>query len=210
LRRTAALYAAGPTVDPRYPSSMRRGIRHIVIVGLMGAGKSTVGQAVAERLGWAFRDSDTDIEEATGRTVRELGVEVGVPAMHELEARELLTALDDPNPEVIAAAASTIDVEACRRRLAEPDVLVIWLRADPATLAERFGSSTHRPSYGPDTTEFLAEQAARRYPHYMALDPAVIDVDRLGPREAIDAALAACRATDDDGIAGAGSPDAGA
>jgi shikimate kinase len=170
---------------------MRPQVRHIVVVGLMGAGKSTVGRAVAASLGWGFRDSDTDIEATTGRTVKELAAEVGVPAMHDLEARQLLGALDDARPTVVAAAASTIDVAACRRRLAGADVLVIWLRADPVTLAARFGSSGHRPSYGPDTTDFLAEEATQRYPRYRALHPIVIDVDRLGPDEAIAAALAA-------------------
>jgi shikimate kinase len=166
-------------------------IRHVAVMGLMGAGKTTVGSAVAERLGWSFRDSDADIEATTGRTVKELGAEIGVPAMHDLEARQLLDALDDATPSVVSAAASTIDVEACRRRLVGPDVVVLWLRAAPATLAARFGSSSHRPAYGPDPATFLASQAALRDPLYESVHPAVVDVDDLAKADVVAAALQA-------------------
>ena len=170
---------------------MTSGIRHVAVVGLMGAGKSTVGSALARALGWSFRDSDADIEATTGETVRELGAEVGVPAMHDLEARQLLAALDDVAPSVVSAAASTIDVEACRERLVEPDIAVLWLRAKPATLAARFGSSPHRPSYGPDPATFLADQAGRRYPLFETVRPAVVDVDGLDEGEVVAAAFRA-------------------
>ncbi len=166
-------------------------VRHVVVMGLMGAGKSTVGSGVAAHLGWAFRDSDLDIEAETGHTVRELGATEGVPAMHELEAQQLLDALDDPTPSVIGAAASTVDVEDCRRRLGGPGVLVLWLRARPATLAARFASSPHRPSYGPDPAAFLADQAAHRDPLFESLHPVIVDVDSVGPDEAVAAAVTA-------------------
>lgn len=184
---------------------VRRGALHVAVVGLMGAGKTTVGRAVAERLGWPFRDSDADIEAATGRTVKELGEEIGVPAMHALEARQLLTALDHPVRSVVAAAASVIDVEACRRRLAAPDVVVLWLRADPATLAARFGSSAHRPAYGPDPATFLAEEARHRYPLFASLQPVVVDIDGRGEGAVLAAALDGLRAA---GITARGPADA--
>jgi shikimate kinase len=173
---------------------MTNEIRHVAVVGLNGAGKSTVGSALARLLGWSFRDSDADIEATTGETVRELGTEVGVPAMHDLEARQLLAALDEPGPSVVSAAASTIDVEACRERLVQPDVIVLWLRATPGTLAARFGSSSHRPSYGSDPATFLADQAARRYPLYESVHPVTIEVDGLQPAAVVSAALDAIEA----------------
>ncbi len=74
-------------------------VRHVVLVGLMGAGKTTVGRRLAARLGWPWHDSDADIEAATGLTVRDLRERDGVEAMHDLEAAQLLHALVGAWPE---------------------------------------------------------------------------------------------------------------
>jgi shikimate kinase len=164
----------------------------VVIVGLMGSGKTVVGRRLAVRLGWAWRDSDREIEAATGLTVRELRDRDGVDAMHALEARHLLDALAAPVRSVISAAASTIDVPVCRAALAAPGVAVVWLRARPETLARRFSTrDRHRPEYGASPEAFLAEQAARRNPLFASLDPIVIDVDRIRPNEVVARAMEA-------------------
>lgn len=158
--------------------------RHVVMIGLMGSGKSTVGRRVAERLGWPFYDSDKDIQAATGLTVRELKERDGVDAMHALEAGQLLNRVRERDPSVISAAASTIEVPAVREALERPEVAPIWLRADPAVLANRFASKDqHRPEFGDSPRAFLIEQAARRHPLFEAVDPIVIDVDRIRPPE---------------------------
>ena len=118
---------------------MRDDIRHIVLTGLMGSGKTTVGRKLAAEIGWDWRDSDVDIEAATGRTVRELRDEEGVDAMHGREAAAADgRARRRAERNVISAAASVVDVPECRTALAAPDVAVIWLRAAPAVLAKRF------------------------------------------------------------------------
>jgi shikimate kinase len=156
-------------------------LRHIVLVGLMGSGKTTVGSRLAERLGRPFRDSDAEITGSTGRTVRTLREEMGVDAMHALEAEQLLAALADPGPNVVAAAASVIEVPGCRVALAGPGVMVVWLRGSPGVLAERFGSGAHRPAYGADPAAFLADQAVLRDPLFRAVHPVAMDVDHLDP-----------------------------
>lgn len=166
-----------------------RSIRNIVLVGLMGSGKTTVGIRLAERLGWPFRDSDADITGDTGRTVRTLRDELGVEAMHALEAQQLLRVLAESGPSVVAAAASVIEVAECRAAMTGSDVAVVWLRASPATLAERFGSDLHRPAFGADPATFLAEQAAVREPLYAAVGTLVLDVDGDDP-EALVARIA--------------------
>ena len=105
-------------------------ISHVVVVGLMGSGKTTVGRELASRLGWPLRDSDPEIEAATGRTVRTLRDEIGVDAMHELEAHQLLDALAAPGPAVVSPAASVIDVAACRSALQAPGVAIVFLTVD--------------------------------------------------------------------------------
>jgi shikimate kinase len=166
-------------------------VRHVVLVGLMGAGKTTVGRRLAERLGWPWHDSDLEIEAATGLTVRQLHERDGVEAMHALEAEQLLRQLDEPGPSVISAAASVIEDKACRVALAAPDIAVVWLRARPAVLAARFHADDHRPAFGPSTRAFLARQAKRREPLLTALDPIVIDVDEIDPDEAVARAIEA-------------------
>lgn len=168
--------------------------RHCVLVGLMGAGKSTVGRALAARLERPFLDSDVEIQAATGQTVRELRDSIGVDAMHALEAEQLLRALASPQPAVIGAAASVVDVEACLQALRDPTAVVVWLQADPAVLAERFASDDdHRPAYGASTEGFLTQQLARRGAAFESVADIAVSVDSRSPDEVVALVLEALR-----------------
>jgi shikimate kinase len=178
--------------DPATLSVMRNvPLRHVVLVGLMGAGKTTVGRRLAARLGWPWHDSDADVEAATGLTVRELRDRDGLDAMHDLEAAHLLHALAAPGPSVISAAASVVDAETCRTALAATDVAVVWLRGSPAVLARRFAEGRHRPAYGTSPEDFLEQQARRRDPILRSLDPTIIDIDAIDPDTAAAMAIEA-------------------
>jgi shikimate kinase len=157
---------------------------YIVLVGLMGSGKTTIGRLLAERLGHPFRDSDTGIEERTGRTARGLQEELGDERMHQIEAEELLETLR-ADPSVIGAAASTIESDACRAALREPRVAVIWLRGPPELLASRFDSSRHRPRFGSNVEAFLRDQVSRRHPLFESVKPITIDIDHRDPRDIV-------------------------
>ena len=152
----------------------------------MGAGKTTVGRALAERLGRTWRDSDAEIEADIGLTVRELRDRDGVDAMHACEATQLLDALASPEPSVISAAASVVEDATCRDAMAGPDLMVVWLRAAPEVLAERFASADdHRPAYGESTSAFLADQAALREPLAAGVGARFVDVDGLSTSEVV-------------------------
>jgi shikimate kinase len=166
-------------------------IDRIVVVGLMASGKTTVGRALAAHLGWRFDDSDESIEATTGQTVREIRDARGEPALRAAEAAHLLQALAGPGDVVVAAAAWVVEDERCLVTLARADVLVVWLRASPALLAERFANEPHRPPYGDDPAEFLARQAAERAPRYASLDPIVVDVDGRSRADVIAAVVGA-------------------
>jgi len=160
-------------------------IRHVAVVGLMGSGKTTTGSRLADRLGWPLVDSDAEIEAKRGRTVRELRDELGVEAMHRIEAEEALGALAAPGPSVVCPAASVIDMEACLHALADPSVLLVFLTTDPAVAARRFLTGEHRPWFGDDPETFLARQALTRYPRIRALHPVEIATDVQSPDEIV-------------------------
>lgn len=159
-------------------------VRHVVLLGLMGAGKTTVGAALAAHLGWPLRDSDADIQAATGRSGREIDAERGTAELHRLEARHLIDAVGAPERSVISTAASTIDDPDARAALAGPGLLLVWLRADPATLAGRIPPVDHRRRLS-DPAAVLAAQAASRYPRFAAIAPNVVDVDAVDAPEVI-------------------------
>jgi shikimate kinase len=172
------------------PTDPRGG--HVVLVGLMGAGKTTVGRALAERLGLPFSDSDRVIEAEQGRTVRELADELGTDGMHALEKAHLLGALAQPGPSVIAAAASTIDDPECRAALVAPGVRVVWLRASADELAGRFDRRRHRPRFGRDPRGLLAEQAAEREPLFASLDPVEVVTEGRPTASVVDELVTRC------------------
>lgn len=169
-------------------------MRPVVVLGLMGAGKSSVAGGVAAALRRPLRDSDVDLEAATGRTAADLARE-SVEALHALEARHLLDALTDP-AAVVAAAASTVEDDACRAALA--GALVVWLDAPTAVLAPRFAGGAHRPRFGRGIEALLAEQTTRRVP----LFEQVADL-RLDARSPVDELVdTVCAALDGDRVGG--------
>jgi shikimate kinase len=164
--------------------------RHLVLVGLMGVGKTTVGRVLAARLGRELVDSDARIEALTGRTVKRILADDGLGAMRGYEADALFDALDDEEPRVIAAAAGVVLDPVNRERLEEADADVVWLIADPATLAPRTASRGHRPWLDDDPVGTLAKMQAERDAFYREVADRSIVVDGLTPHEIADRILA--------------------
>jgi shikimate kinase len=161
-------------------------MRPIVLLGLMGTGKTSVGVLLAERLGRPLRDSDADLLAAHGHTAAELNVLHGADYLHELEARHLFDALAEPS--VICAAASVVERADCREALA--GAFVVWLDAPVEVLVARFHSAPHRPRFRSDIAAMLTEQAARRRPLFAAVADLVIDVTQNTPATAASLVLA--------------------
>ncbi len=174
---------------------MKGPVRHVVLLGLMGVGKTTVGRALAEALGWPLTDSDAAILKDRGATVRELNDLHGVDDMHHLEAEHLLNALSDPAPSVIAAAASVADDPACRHAIKQDDVYGVWLQGRAETLAERFGGGAHRPVLDQDTEGLFRRQLGERSRHFSEMARASVSVEGRSPREIADEILAGLGAT---------------
>jgi shikimate kinase len=184
-RPTAAAAPPAPAVAPP----------HVVLVGLMGAGKTTVGERLADALGVPFVDGDAALTAVTGRDAATVAAVDGVPTLAALEARVLLDALTAPGPSVIAAAASVVDDPSCRRALRAPNVAVIRLRARPGTLAARHGAGSHRRPLGSDLAAAFAAQSRARASRFAAVRPLVtIDVDAVPVDGVVAEALRAIRA----------------
>lgn len=147
----------------------------IVLVGLMAAGKSTVGRIVAERLGRRLVDSDLAIEELTGSSVRELWEEGGEASYRRLESHVVLDALAGTAPVVVAAPGGVVLDPEVRAALA--NAYVVWLRGDPGTLASRVCPDDHRPLLSSDPKAVLTAMAADRADLYRQVADAVIDID---------------------------------
>ena len=154
----------------------------LLLVGMMGAGKTTVGRLLARRLGWEYLDSDREVEEATGRTVPELFAEEGEAAFRAAEARALAEGLAGDRPRVVSVAGGAVLSEANRRLLTDGGT-VVWLRARPATLAARVGAGEGRPLLGDDPAGAIEALDAVRRPLYDEVADLVVDVDGLTPDE---------------------------
>jgi shikimate kinase len=166
---------------------------HLVLIGMMGAGKTTVGRRVADRLGRPFLDSDAAIEQRTGRTVRQIFADEGEPAFRWLESQVLISMLDDDEPAVIAAAGGTVLQEENRHRMRDRGT-VVWLRADPALLADRVRNGDHRPLLGDDPRATLERLASEREALYTETAHAIVDVEEIGPAEVVERVIDLCEA----------------
>lgn len=139
--------------------------RPIVLVGLMGAGKSTIGRRLAARLGLPFVDADTEIETAAGMTVSEIFDRFGEAYFRDGE-RRVIARLFDGVAKVIATGGGAF-VNDDTRALILAEATAIWLDADPAVLADRVGRRDTRPLLrGRDPLPVLQDLARARNPLY--------------------------------------------
>lgn len=166
-----------------------RGTQHLVLVGLMGVGKSTIGRVLAERLGTRLVDSDDLIEEQTGKTVREIFLSEGEPAFRRLEQQVLLDALAAEEPLVIAAAGGVVLDEGNRRALRESGARVVWLVASLDTLVDRVASGGHRPLLDDDPRGALARMMDDREALYREVADALVTVDCRSVNLVVEAIL---------------------
>ena len=167
--------------------------RTIVVVGLMGAGKSKVGRRLALRLGLPFFDSDREIETAAGETIEEIFANRGERVFREGERRVIARLLAQP-VHVLATGGGAFMDPATRELVARRGVS-LWLRADLDVLVSRVLRRSNRPLLKQgDPRVILAELIERRYPLYAEAD-VVVDSGEGSPEATVTraiAALAAC------------------
>lgn len=151
----------------------------ILLIGMMGAGKSTVGRLLAEATGWPFLDNDALVRRRTGREPAVIDAEDGEEALHAAEIEAFGTAVEGRGPSIIAVAAAVVDDDAAFGRLAAAGP-VVWLRGRPETLHERIGSGAARRVDARDL-DWLRARSAARESRYSGVATLVVDVDTADP-----------------------------
>jgi shikimate kinase len=145
------------------------GNRTVVLVGMMGAGKTSVGRRLAEKLGFAFVDADHEIEAAAGKSVPDIFADHGEAYFREGEKRVIARLLENPSQVLATGGGAFINPET-RARIKDQAVSV-WLKADLALLMKRISRRDNRPLLQVDDPEaVLRNLIAARYPVYAEAD----------------------------------------
>ena len=167
--------------------------RTLVLVGMMGAGKSSVGKRLAQALDLPFRDADEEIERAAGLSIPDIFTLRGEAEFREGERRVIARLLDDP-PHVLATGGGAFVNPETRALMRSKDAVTIWLKADPEVLARRVGRKDNRPLlHGKDPRQVLSDLLAARDPAYSQAD--LIIESRDGPHQhTVDAIIALLKA----------------
>lgn len=162
------------------------GVRSIVLVGMMGVGKSSIGRRLAAALDLPFLDADTEIEKAAGMSIPDIFESKGEPYFRAGEARVIARILDG-GPQVLATGGGAFMNEQTRAGVRERGIS-IWLKADLDVLLRRVKRRTDRPLLkGSDPAVTLARLIAERDPFYAQADLTVDSHDV--PHEAIVAEI---------------------
>ena len=150
---------------------------HVVLVGPMGVGKTTVGRRLARELQRPFADADEQLELRAGRTIPAIFRDDGEEIFRELESEVLADLLGRVQPLVVAAGGGVV-TQPENRALLGRRAFVVWLRASPGFLAAR-ADPAHRPllTGDPDAATTLARLIAARAPLYEEVADATVDVE---------------------------------
>jgi len=168
------------------PTDSNRLTRTVVLVGMMGAGKSTIGRRLAVRLGAPFVDADHEIERAAGCTIPEIFEKYGEAGFRDGERRVICRLLDDA-PHVLAMGGGAF-VDPETRAAAKAKAVSIWLNTDIETLFRRVSRRANRPMlYVDDPRAQLEKLLAVRSPTYAEADIHVTGGDGPADRVAADA-----------------------
>jgi shikimate kinase len=153
----------------------------IALVGLMGAGKTSIGRRLAQRLGLPFIDADAEVETAAGTTIEEIFQRHGEAAFRDGERRVIARLLDQPTHVLATGGGAFMDPST--RALLKARSITVWLRADLELMLSRVGRRGNRPLLkAGDPRAVLQQLIAERYPLYVEADITVDSID--GPPDA--------------------------
>lgn len=153
----------------------------VLLIGMMGAGKTTVGHALSALIGWPYLDNDELLARAVGKDTRRVQQQDGEQALRRAESAALDVALNDGGPLIAGVAGGVVRDPLDRQRL-RTGGLVVWLRAELTTLARRVAGSD-RPWLASDPLRALQALYAGRENLYASVASLTVEADVLPPDE---------------------------
>jgi shikimate kinase len=155
--------------------------RSVVLIGFMGAGKSAVGRALAERLGYEFVDTDVMVETAAGVSIEEIFATEGEKAFRDREAKAVVEACKRGGKVIACGGGAVLELRNYRvLRVAGP---IVYLRASAGTLTQRIADGPGRPLLRGKPDEVVPRLLAERAPGYEAAADVIVDTDGRAPEE---------------------------
>ena len=154
----------------------------IVLVGVPGAGKTTVGKLLAKNLGINFFDSDQVIESRAGKSVSDIFTQDGEPAFRKLE-HDVIVELLDSNNVVLALGGGSLGNDETRAKV--KNATTVWLVAGLAQAVDRVGMNRNRPLLLGNVRGQLADLMAAREPFYKEVAAIAVDTSKLIPSEVV-------------------------
>ena len=165
--------------------------RSIVLVGMPGAGKSSIGRRLAARLGRPFRDADAEIEAAAGLPITEIFARYGEAHFRDGERRVIHRLISGPEPVVLATGGGAFADARTRALIQASGAVSVWLKCRVPTLLRRVAGREHRPMFlNADPTEVLQRLMAARHPLYAEADIVIAATDEspeITTRRTLDA-----------------------
>jgi shikimate kinase len=155
----------------------------VLLIGMMGSGKSTIGRLLAEATGWPYADNDELVVRTAGGTPRSLLADHGEAAMRRAESEALAAGIGLPPPAIVGVAAGVI-LDAADREALRGGGVVIWLRASADELAARAAGAAHRPWLDTDPRAWMTAALLEREPLYASVADHVVDTDAAALDEA--------------------------
>jgi shikimate kinase len=154
----------------------------IVLVGVPGAGKTTVGRLLAKELGLEFFDSDQVIEARAGKSVADIFTQDGEPSFRQIEHDVVIELLDSPNA-VVALGGGSLGNDETRAKVKSSNA--VWLIAGLAQAVDRVGMNRNRPLLLGNVRGQLADLMAAREPFYKEVAAIGVDTSKLSPKEVV-------------------------
>ncbi len=150
------------------------GACRVLLIGMMGSGKSTIGRLLSTATGWPYVDNDDLVRRFHGATARQILAERGELEMRGAESDALARAVVEPAPSVIGVAGGTI-LEPENRELLRAGGIIVWLRAHAAALESRAMGADHRPWLDRGGPRWIREAVRERDPLYASVADVAID-----------------------------------